>query len=210
MNKEVRDLSFEYIDIAISVANDSDLLDKVPVLGTFNKLYNIRKRFKEKCFEEELKEFLTQIETIKLEDRIRFQERIEQSTEYKNLAERILIVLDGFNEVGKATIVGKLFKALILEKITMQQFKKSMFIIDNCFLDDLIQFKEYYSFERRSMSAEAQQSMLQSGLLDIKPVDVARQRLKNKRARREDNYYDVNFKQYKTTIIGQVILNNGF
>ncbi|WP_121964297.1 hypothetical protein [Myroides sp. N17-2] len=208
--KEVKELSFEFIDLALSTVIDSDLLDKVPIFGTFNKLCNIGNLFKVKCFEQKLKNFFIEIESIKLEDKIKFKGKIEKLSEYKNLAERILLVLDGFDEVEKATIIGKLFKALILEDITMQQYKKFMYIIDNCFLDDLIEFKEYHSFERREISEEAQRSMLQFGLYEIKVVDINRQRQKNKNARKDDNFNDYNFTDYETSGIGQLILKNGF
>jgi hypothetical protein len=90
---------------------------------------------KEAYFEEKLKLFLADAQQIDREKADEFLKKLDNDA--TDFFKRLLIILDRLVEKEKATIIGKIFKALVNEQVRLYEFRILATIIDNANIDQL-------------------------------------------------------------------------
>jgi hypothetical protein len=126
-------------DVALSVADAIvSAFTVVPPIQTLKGIATTYQGLRESIFNEKLTAFFEQAEKLDEKRRKEFLDRLGKNQ--GDFFKRIIIAIDRLDEKDKAIMVGKLFCALVDEKLTMDEFRKLIFVIDNSFLTDLQYF----------------------------------------------------------------------
>ncbi|MBO0937858.1 hypothetical protein J2I47_14970 [Fibrella sp. HMF5335] len=126
----------ELIADSLEVIADSQMkegiLKDLPIAGSFFKVYNVFSGIKDRIFFRKLNYFISELESIPTEDKIKFWASYEgNETEKQKLGEKIIIYLDRYDTFDKAILMANAFRAYIKNQIQKPDFL------------DLIVFIEY-------------------------------------------------------------------
>jgi len=113
MNKNIKE---ESINLGISII---DAFSGIPVFGTVNGFRKIYTEINEQIFREKLESFLKEYSN---EEEIRNKFKISLGEDEDTFFKKIWIIIGNLDDNEKATILGKVFKAVLNEKIKIESF----------------------------------------------------------------------------------------
>ncbi len=134
-DSSVKDLVTTVADLGVNEIVDSELLEKIPVFGVLIKGIDIVSTIANRIFLKKLAEFLKNIGIVSDDEKMRFWEKVEQQGDLK-FGEHLLFIIDKTESIDQASMVGKLFRALILDYINGVEFEKMIRAIRNLYLSD--------------------------------------------------------------------------
>lgn len=134
-DSSVKEVVTTVADLGINEVVDSELLEKIPVLGVLVKGIDIISTITNRIFLKKLAEFLKNIGTVSDDEKMQFWEKVEQEGDQK-FGEHILFIIDRTESIDQARMVGKLFRALVLDNINGIEFEKLIRAIRNIYLSD--------------------------------------------------------------------------
>lgn len=172
-DSELPSLTKDYAEIAIDGIMDEGTLKDLPIISTFIGMINFGSSLYKHFTTKKLYKFLFQLNKIPQKDRVKKIEEINNSKKYQStVGETILELLEKIDSDYKPEIIGKLFRAVIEEKIQYDTYLRLGNIVKNIFYQDLIWFYNQYSDGNYSkeIKINTSSSILQTGLLieDIK------------------------------------------
>ena len=117
-DSKLPELATEYSEILIDAILDEGVLKDMPLVGSVIGIVKFTNSIDQHFMTKKLYKFLFQLHKIPSEKRIKKIEEINSSQKYScSVGEKILELLDKIDSEGKPEILGKLFKAVIQEKI---------------------------------------------------------------------------------------------
>lgn len=125
----IQDFGEITIDNSFEFFSGAPILKEIPILKTVLALKNTYIFIRERLFFNKLYYFLKEIDSIPQEDRIIFFEK--NSKKIDKLEEKIIFYLENMETSEKVPFLSNLFKNLILEKITFEEFNRLSFIINS-------------------------------------------------------------------------------
>ncbi len=134
-NVDVKDLVTTVADLGINEVVDSELLQKIPLFGVLVKGVDIVSTIQNRIFLKKLAEFLRNIDIVSQEKKDYFWSKINNHGDLK-FGEHILFIIDKTESVEQAAIVGKLFRALVLDEISSKEFETLVYAVRNIFLTE--------------------------------------------------------------------------
>ncbi|REG83149.1 hypothetical protein [Winogradskyella sediminis] len=170
MDSELPSIAKDYAELAVDGIMDDGILKDIPLVGTVigimkfsnsvNKHFAIKKIYK----------FLNQLNSIPQELRVKKIDEINNSKKYQSsVGEMIFEILKKIESDGKPEIIGRLFKAVIEEKIDYITYLRIAHLVKNLFYYDIVWLKENTT---NGVVAEATPDpIFTSGLVDVNFVD---------------------------------------
>ncbi len=211
--EKIKDIATDLIDIGLKISIDTDIVKEIPILGTLNKVLSAYKEIKDVLLKQRLLDFFNELESLSKEEKENFSKKIKSDTDYNRIHFTIISIIDNIDEDGKEKIHGRLFKALIKGDITLDEFKMLSVIVNKSFLIDMTNFINYYTYNKEGshhLDEYRYNRLMSNGLLNIKNVDLHRQELKDKYARRNsssNSRYD-NKLNYELSNLGHKLINS--
>lgn len=160
----------EIAEVLIDSTLNDGILKDFPLIGSIIGLVNTGINVKDKLFIKKLLTFLTELENIPAEKRKNLIETIENSNRYRiKVGEKILYIIDKCFDEEKAEILGKLFNAFLLEKLSYDEFLRAATCIENVFIPDLLVFVDE-RWDEIDVDRDAE-SLLTAGIIKLAQID---------------------------------------
>lgn len=131
----IQDFGEITIDNSFEFFSEAPILKEIPILKTVSALKNTYIFIRERLFFNKLYYFLKEIDSIPQEDRIIFFEK--NSKKIDKLEGKIIFYLENMETSEKVPFLSNLFKNLISEKITFEEFNRLSFIINSLTYTDI-------------------------------------------------------------------------
>ncbi|WP_301929417.1 DUF2013 domain-containing protein [Ferruginibacter sp.] len=142
VSETLTEISTEILEAGIDQLIENELLKDIPILGIGYKTYNLAKKITEHFLIKKILKFLFHLKDISQDKREKFIKELEKKKQSKTVSEKLLIALNRLDDLNKADIIGKLFKALIENDITQEEFFRLSSYVDHAYIDDLIGLKQ--------------------------------------------------------------------
>lgn len=166
IEKSKRDADFIKKNGELELEVAADIIEKckdVPYVGSLIKLGKVFINIKDWWFTKKLAKFLTASEDIDEETKNRFYSSLSQE-DYKRISAYLIHLLSTAEEEDKATIMGSIYKARLMNRINNDEMLRLCSIVTRAFLPDLKRLPDYLE-DNTDISLEAQ-SFINLGLID--------------------------------------------
>lgn len=167
---KVSEIAADIAEAGIDQFIDNDFLKDIPILGIGIKGYELARRISESFYRKKIIKFLFELKNIPISKRISFIEKLEgNAKEGRKVGEAILVILNRLDDIDKASIIGKLFKAYINEDIGLPDFLRLSHIVDRLFIADLASLKGNSMLY--NITSDVKESLAFAGILKQKIKD---------------------------------------
>lgn len=151
-------------ELELEVAADIiETCKDVPYVDSLIKLGKVFITIKDWWFTKKLAKFLTASEDIDEETKNQFYSSLSQE-DYKRISAYLIHLLSTAEEEDKATIMGSIYKARLMNRIDNDEMLRLCSIVTRAFLTDLKRLPDYLE-DNTDISLEAQ-SLINLGLID--------------------------------------------
>lgn len=151
-------------ELELEVAADIiETCKDVPYVDSLIKLGKVFITIKDWWFTKKLAKFLTASEDIEEETKNQFYSSLSQE-DYKRISAYLIHLLSTAEEEDKATIIGSIYKARLMNRINNDEMLRLCSIVTRAFLPDLKRLPDYLE-DNTDISLEAQ-SFINLGLID--------------------------------------------
>jgi hypothetical protein len=128
-------------EFSIDLLIKNESLKDFPIVGQIFGLYKTGVGIKEFFMVKKILKFLNTLQDIPQEEKEDFVHKLSENESIKNeVFEKLIIILDRFDDTEKAIISGNLFKACIKGEISLDAFFRLASIIDRAFVHDIKDF----------------------------------------------------------------------
>ncbi|NOT53687.1 MAG: hypothetical protein HOP18_03690 [Deltaproteobacteria bacterium] len=163
----LRDLSEDLIEQVIDGPITNDLIREIPIVKTIKAIIESGKNIREYFFAKKLCRFLLELREVSLEERIHMVKRLEEESDFEEkVGERLLHLIDRLDELSKAQLIGRAFRAYAHGDIGKQDLERLCFAIDRLILVDLRLIPEFL-LKGRIQGRRVQQNLANAGLAFI-------------------------------------------
>lgn len=115
-----------------------DILEAFPVFGTAAKLIRAGFSIHDRAFMRKMARFLTELQHVSAEERYAFVREMDRDPAFKKkVGEKLILLLDRFDDLEKANVLGKLFRAYLVGRADYDLFGRLAGVIDRVYLPDL-------------------------------------------------------------------------
>lgn len=130
----------DYTEVGIDAIFKSELVDAIPVVKSIAALIKGVISVQDRIFLKKLAHFLSNANNMTMEERDAWYDRHINGNEEveKQLADKLLIMVDAVNDNYKADVIGKLFMAFVKGDInTLDHFYYMCELVENCYTNIL-------------------------------------------------------------------------
>lgn len=115
-----------------------EVLEAFPVFGTAAKLIRAGFSIHDRAFLRKMARFLSELQQVSVDERYTFVRDMDRDPAFKKkVGEKLILLLDRFDDLQKANVLGKLFRAYLVGRIDYELFGRLASIIDRLYLPDL-------------------------------------------------------------------------
>ncbi|HEX8577704.1 MAG TPA: hypothetical protein VF677_15565 [Flavobacterium sp.] len=204
-SKEITSITRDLTEVAIDLMLENGILKDLPIVGTLYNVYNFSQNVSNAFFAKKILKFLLELNDIPESERLEFIQKLESGEETQKVGEKLLVVLNKFDDVDKATILGRIFKITISEEIELSTFTRLAYMIDKVYLQDLKELKNKFV---DNLSSDTRHNLSQVGILN--------QTLKDNREHEEyvfrntgkREFYPPKF-EYEISDYGEILIKHG-
>jgi hypothetical protein len=163
VSKGIGDITSDLMEAGIDQLLDNGFLKDIPIIGIGFKLLGLGKNISDSVYAKKILKFLFELKDIPQEKREEFVSGLGDEKQSKRAGENVMVILNKLDDINKASIVGKLLKATILNRINYSDFIRLSHIVDKVFLYDLIELKQ--NPQLYNISPDLKSILHQNGLL---------------------------------------------
>lgn len=132
-----RDLSADFLEVALDSITTNDLIKQIPILGSLVKLAIIKNSISEKLLLKKLDLFLNEFDKQSKASKDEFLKLLVLPTENQKIGENLMLLIDKFDEFEKPKILAKVFASYLSGEISQQDFFRMGRAINIAFIGDL-------------------------------------------------------------------------
>ena len=159
-------LSKDFAEVAVDGIMDDGVLRDLPLVGGIVGAVKFGNSINKYLCAKKIYKFLFELHTIPLEQRIKKIDEINNSKKYQSsVGEMIFELLERIESDGKPEILGRMFAAVIEEKINYRDYLKCAHIVKNFFYYDLATLKNGH--EKGNIYTTFGDGLFDSGLIVI-------------------------------------------
>ncbi|WP_324027791.1 hypothetical protein QSV08_07550 [Maribacter sp. BPC-D8] len=141
-DSDLPSLSKDFAEVAVDGILDDGVLRDLPLVGAVIGVIKFGNSINKYLSAKKIYKFLFELHKIPQEDRIKKIDEINNSKKYQSsVGEMIFELLDRIESDGKPEIIGKMFAAVIEEKIDFTDYLRCAHIVKNFFYYDLVTLK---------------------------------------------------------------------
>ena len=138
-SENLKDITIDGLELTLDSALSDGIIKEIPIIGSLYKSIKAAKGISEAIFTKKIFRFLFELKTVPQEDREKFFKKLENDENYsEKVGEKLLIILEQFDDIDKPALLGKLLKQVIEGKFTMDEFFRISSVIQRSYLPDLI------------------------------------------------------------------------
>lgn len=164
---DLTNLSSGLLEIALDSTLENGLLKDIPVIGTIISASKVVNSMREMFFAKKILRFLYEVKEVSIEERQAFYEKINKNEkETKRIGQNVILVLDRLDDELKASIIGRIYKACLLGKVTLNEYLRLTMIIERTFICDLINIQ--HTNNPKNLSKLSKEHLYSVGLLDAR------------------------------------------
>jgi hypothetical protein len=160
----------DFAELAIDGILDDGILEDIPLVGSVIGIIKFSNSVNKHFAAKKLYKFLYQLNSVPQHLRVKKIDEINASQKYQSsVGEMIFEILDRIESDGKPEIVGKLFKAVIEERIDYLTYLRLSHIVKNLFYYDILWLNE--NTDNGILNDSTPDPILTSGLVNVNLVD---------------------------------------
>lgn len=133
--KELGSLTADYTELGLDSILDDGIVKDIPILRTLVGLAKIGLNVRDRIYVKKIYGFLVEVGQTTQEQRDEFVEK--HCGNGKRFEEAVLLILEQSDRVEKSALIGKVFKACILGKITYMEAVRLSDMLNRAFWVDL-------------------------------------------------------------------------
>lgn len=184
-------ISEDITEITLDSFLDNGILKDFPVINLITGAIKTTLNIREKIFAKKVLTFLSSLKNIPTEKRQEFISKLNHKHGFKQkLGETIIVILEKIDNLDKPIIIGNLFNAFILEKISYEDFTKISNCVSRVDINDLMKFARYKK-ENKTLSVEIKENLAFNGLMSVtistKPLTVDMTEIKQELVYKENS-----------------------
>ncbi len=133
--------ALENVEAVIDALTANEVLREIPVVGTAFKVLKGAREIRDRIFAAKLLRFVQDLDSVPTTTRERLRQRMaENPDDAREVGETALIVIERASAVEKAHLIAVLFLAYVGGQIGAPEFRRLASVVDQAFLDDLLEF----------------------------------------------------------------------
>lgn len=161
------DISESILELPLNCVLKDENLKDIPIVGYLFKASNLIISIRDRLFLQKILNFLKELNSIDIKTRKQFIKKIESDLKFKNkLTSNLLLLIERQENIDKASILGKVFRAYINEEVDYRMFIRLSSVIDNSFIEDLLHLISYYK-NLEEIEISIGENLYRSGLVDL-------------------------------------------
>jgi len=164
LNDNIRDLSTDFLEVAIDTFITNEVIKEIPILGSLIKFAIITNSISERLFLKKLDLFLKEFDKQSGDKKLQLLKKLEEPEEKQKIGENLLLLIDKFDEFEKPKILAKIFASYLAENINQTEFFRIGRAINLAFISDL---KSVIDLEESNLSQDILDNILSSGFSEI-------------------------------------------
>lgn len=157
--KDVGDLVSDYAELGLDSILDEGLVKDIPILRTCVSIAKVGLNIRDRLYVKKIANFIKQVGDTTQEEREAFIK--EHCQNEKRFEEAVLLILEQVDNINKATLIGKIFKACILRMINYQDALSLSCIVNKALWQDI------ENMLRRNFTVEMKMRLCSCGLLNL-------------------------------------------
>jgi hypothetical protein len=157
--KELGDLAAEYSELGLDSILDDGIVKDIPILRTVVSLAKIGFNIRDRIYLKKIIGFLAQVGQTTQEQRDEFIKKYCDDVE--SFEETVMLILEQANRIEKTTLIGKIFRACILEEISYEDTLNLSNMVNNTLWSDIEAIKD------KKYNQEIRMRLFNSGLLSL-------------------------------------------
>lgn len=139
--KELQKVSAGIVESVIDADLQNGLLKQIPFMSTIVGTLNAVTSIQDRLFLKKLLRFLHELSSVPLDKRIEQIIKIEDDKKYETkVGEKLLFIINKCDDIDKASLIGKLFKVYLEDRITYDEFIACVSCIERTPLPELLNF----------------------------------------------------------------------
>lgn len=165
-DSDLKELAANFSEIGLDKILEEGLFKDIPVISTFQKIFNVTKNISNYFFAKKLLKFLSGVSTIPFKERQKLIQQIDlDKNSAKKLGGTILLLLDRMDHMDKPQLMANAFKAFLQGRIDIDCFLKLSHAIDRIMIYYLPYLKNFYNSKK--ITPDAEQHLALCGLLNF-------------------------------------------
>ncbi len=165
-DSDLLSLSKDFTEVAVDGIMDDGVLKDLPLVGGVVGVIKFGNSINKFLAAKKIYKFLFELHDIPENKRVKKIDEINGSKKYQSsVGEMIFELLDRIDSDGKPEIIGKLFAAVIEEKIDYRTYLKCAHIVKNIFYYDLEELKSQY--DGQYVNRTINDGIFNSELIDV-------------------------------------------
>jgi hypothetical protein len=167
-DKNLKEVSTNIFESILDTKISDGFFKDIPVISTIFGSYNAATTIQDRLFVRKLLAFLQELKAVPEDKRIDQIIKIEDDQKYKTkVGEKLLHIINKIDDIDKASLVGKFFKAYLENKFDYDNFVRGVLCIDRTPLPELLHFIQG-NFDRINLDTDDGASQYVTyGLMEI-------------------------------------------
>ena len=169
-----KDIIVNNSEVALDYITEDGLLKDIPIINNLVDLYNVKTTISDKIFYKKVVSFYESFSCVNRDSFVKWKTWAKENIESaEKVASTLVLHIDSQHDLIKCKIIGHIFKKLVEEKITLNDFEAYVYVVSMCSVRDLrkhcvdggdqsssteaslaqrLQFVGFYSFTPESLS----------------------------------------------------------
>jgi len=134
------ELVFENAEVVVDQLHDNDLLKDIPLIGNIFKVLSLLQTTRDRLFLTKLSKFLFSLNEVSEKEREKIKKKMtDNPDEAKDIASKIILVIDKITDLEKSEIIANTFLSYINSKLNCDEFKRIVDGLDKAYIGDINQ-----------------------------------------------------------------------
>ena len=207
-NSDIGSVLKDYTETMIDKVIDNEFIKDIPLLSSIVASIKFGNSINEHFFRKKIFNFLFELRVVPQERRKKIIDKLNTSSKYQNkVGETIIEIVDKIESEEKPNILGKMFVAVLEEKINYLIFLKAAHILKSVFYYDLLDLKSNCKGEY--IDNYSNDYLVIAGIINVEYSSFVDVFENNLNSNRDD--YNLNNDSVKTklTEVGKLIIEIG-
>jgi hypothetical protein len=161
---ELKDISSDMSEALLDTYLSDGFFKEMPFIGTAFKTFSVFQKTQEYFFAKKIYKFLFELKNIEEKEREDFKAKIDKDNNAQKMGEKVLLLLNQSDDIDKATIIGRLFKAYIEKRFDFETFQRATAAINKVFIGDIRHILSY------NIDSVHRESLVNAGFLTLDGV----------------------------------------
>lgn len=155
----------DLLEVALDNIFDDGLIKDIPIVRSIAGLYKASVSLRDRALVKKLVRFLFSLGSVSSQTRNAFKARMNIDEDFRcKVGEKLLLVLERIDDMGKPSLIAHAFKAYMEEQIDFDMFQRLASATDKCFYSDLMSFK---AGNPNGLSPQAKLELCNAGITEL-------------------------------------------